>query len=227
MAKDKTSRHELKRNRELKGNLELAQGSIPRDSKSFSRYDPDEFIAKGKPNIPKDIPEKERKRLEKLAEETEKNKKALVSQLRKTPIAQIACEKTGIGRSTYYKWRANDFIFARVADKAMDAGRFFINDMAESKLVKLIQDSNMQAISLWLRHNHPRYTSLGRIIKDFEILTETLSTEEKNVAEQMLSELVMNKAKLNYSSKDLKEYYDKEESKSPEDEKRMREFEED
>lgn len=109
----------------------------------------------------------------------------------------------------------------------MDAGRFFINDMAESKLIKLIQDSNMQAISLWLRHNHPRYTSLGRIIKDFEILTETLSTEEKNIAEQMLSELVMNKAKLNYSSKDLKEYYDKEESKSPEDEKRMREFEED
>ena len=227
MAKKKISRHELKRNRELDGDTKLAEGEMPRENKFFSRYNPDLFKAKGKSNIPKDIPEKERKRLEKLAEETEKNKKALVSQLRKTPIAQIACEKTGIGRSTYYKWRANDFIFARASDKAIDSGRFFINDMAESKLIKLIQDSHMPAISLWLRHNHPRYTSLGRILKDFEILTETLSTEEKNIAEQMLSKLVMNKSEFNYSSKDLKDYYDRENSKDPEDEKRMQEFEDD
>lgn len=219
MAKDKLSRHESKRNRELK----VGTISQAREKRSLSGYDGDELITKGF-EISKDIPEKEIKRLEKLAEDTEKNKKALVSQLRKTPIAQIACEKTGVGRSTYYKWRANDLIFARAADKAINSGRFFINDMAESKLIKLIQESNMPAISLWLRHNHPSYTSLGRIIKDFEILTETLSVEEKNVYEQMLNKLVMNKAEFNYSSKDLKDYCNIEGSKNPEDQKRMQEF---
>ena len=33
------------------------------------------------------------------------NKTIILEQLQKAPIVQIACEKTGISRATYYRWR--------------------------------------------------------------------------------------------------------------------------
>ena len=37
-----------------------------------------------------------------------KNKEQLLEILKKTPIVQIACEKAGVGRATYYRWRKDD-----------------------------------------------------------------------------------------------------------------------
>ncbi|MDP9249008.1 MAG: hypothetical protein M3M85_00650, partial [bacterium] len=55
------------------------------------------------PRPPKKKPvTKEEKRLAKLEAEKEKQKRAVVAQLRKTPLVQYACERTGVGRSTYY-----------------------------------------------------------------------------------------------------------------------------
>ena len=39
---------------------------------------------------------------------TKKDKELILEQLRKTPIVQVACEKTGIARATYYRWRKKD-----------------------------------------------------------------------------------------------------------------------
>lgn len=47
------------------------------------------------------------------------DKKLLLEHLEKTPIVQIACDKSGIGRSTYYRWLQNDPIFAKSAKKAL------------------------------------------------------------------------------------------------------------
>jgi len=38
-----------------------------------------------------------------IHERIEANKKALIEQLKKTPIVQICCEKVNIGRATYYR----------------------------------------------------------------------------------------------------------------------------
>lgn len=173
---------------------------------------------------------KDEKRLETLAIETEKQKKALITHLRKMPIVQIACERSGVGRSTYYQWRAVDRIFARAADRALESGTFLINDMAVSKLIRKIQDENMPAINFWLTHNHPKYATVNRFIPEHEVLTERPSIEEQNVASQFLSQVVAKKTAPDISTEDVKEMIERgfEEAERDEpDRKRMQFFEDD
>jgi len=86
-----------------------------------------------------------------------KEKGVLIDQLKKLPIIQIACEKTGIGRTTYYRWKKEDPDFAFDSEDAIQTGRNLINDMAESQLLSEIKEKNMTAIIFWLKHNHPIY----------------------------------------------------------------------
>lgn len=194
MSNEKISRGEKKRIKNLDG-----QG---KESTYINLSDPDEEkkiiptedffnreIEKIKSND--QISDKEKKRLETLAIEKEKKKKEITIQLRKTPIVQYACDRTGTGRSTYYKWRADDLIFARAADRAIEAGCFLINDLAESKLIGLIQDSSITAIIFWLKHNHPKYTEINRIIHQYEVLTKNRpSVEEESIADQEMAKII-------------------------------------
>jgi len=84
------------------------------------------------------------------------DKKRLVEQLRKTPVVQIACEKTGISRATFYRWCQNEE-FAKEARDSLQEGKSLVNDLAESQLISSIKDKRFQAISFWLKHNHPDY----------------------------------------------------------------------
>ncbi|MFA6393092.1 MAG: hypothetical protein WCW54_03345 [Candidatus Paceibacterota bacterium] len=194
MSNEKISRGEKKRIKNLdeqEKKLEDVNLSDPDGDKKiiptedfFSRE-----IEKIKSN--KDISDKEKERLEKLATEKEEKKKEITSQLRKTPIVQYACDRTGTGRSTYYKWRADDLIFARAADRAIQAGCFLINDLAESKLLGLIQESHPTAIIYWLKHNHPKYAEVNRIIHQYEVLTNNKpSVEEENIADQEMAKII-------------------------------------
>lgn len=88
---------------------------------------------------------------------TEK-KGLLLLQLKKTPIVQVACEKTGISRATYYRWRKDDPEFADKADIAIDEGLNLINDMAESQLISAIKDRNLTGIIFWLKNHHKNYS---------------------------------------------------------------------
>lgn len=88
----------------------------------------------------------------------QKEEKAiLLEQLKKTPIVQIACEKTGTGRTTYYRWRKEDDAFRKEADEALKEGKTLVNDMAESQLLSAIRDGNMTAIIFWLKNQHKDY----------------------------------------------------------------------
>lgn len=149
---------------------------------------------------------KTEKRLETLADTTEKQKKALVTELRKTPIVQIACDRVGVGRSTYYKWRAKDSVFARAASRAIEAGRFRVNDIAESHLMKLIQDYNLTAIIFWLKHNHPKYATVNRIIHEYEVATEKPSVEESNIAADELGKMIARKVIPNFTIEEVQEH---------------------
>jgi len=54
-----------------------------------------------------------------IASRMKGDKELLLEHLEKTPIVQIACEKSGIGRSTYYRWLQSDPLFAKKAKKAL------------------------------------------------------------------------------------------------------------
>jgi len=88
---------------------------------------------------------------------TEQNKELLIDQIRKTPIIQVACEKTGIGRATYYRWRKEDETFREKSDEALAEGINLINDLAESQLISAIKDKHMTAIIFWLKNRHKEY----------------------------------------------------------------------
>lgn len=88
-----------------------------------------------------------------------KNKELLLELLRKTPIVQIACEKVGVGRATYYRWRKEDSEFTKQSDQALLDGSLLVNDMAESQLMSAIKDKNMTGIMFWLKHHHPAYAT--------------------------------------------------------------------
>jgi glutaredoxin 2 len=80
-----------------------------------------------------------------------------LEELKKVPIVQVACEKTGLSRNSVYRWRKDDPVFAKKMDEAIAEGVAFVNDMSESQLLTLIKDKNYPAISFWLRHRNANY----------------------------------------------------------------------
>ena len=116
-----------------------------------------------------------------------KDQKVLIlEQLKKTPIVQIACEKTGIGRATYYRWRKDSPEFTKASDLAILEGNLLINDMAESQLMSAIRDKNMTAIIFWLKHHHSNYTDRLEISGQLKHITEELTPEQETLVKKAL-----------------------------------------
>jgi len=109
----------------------------------------------------------------------EKEKRLLIEKLEKTPVIQIVCQQTGIGRATYYRWRKNDKEFAKTADIAIEEGNKLINDMAESQIISGIQEKDMRAIIFWLRSHHPVYANRIEIRGHIRHAEELTSVEKK------------------------------------------------
>ncbi len=128
---------------------------------------------------------------------TEENKARLVEQLKKTPIVQIACEKEGVGRASYYRWRKEDQEFADAADEAMCTGKSLISDLAESQLIKAIRDGNMTAIIYWLKNQHPDYRTRVELSGRLETIGKTLTPEQVENIEKALKFASLDQGELN------------------------------
>ena len=122
-----------------------------------------------------------------------KEKEILLERLRKTPIVSVACEKIGIARATYYRWRKADSKFARESDAAIAQGNLLINDMTESQLLSAIKDRNMTAIIFWLKHHHPAYETRIELRQAFGKSEEKLSKRQKEIIRQALKITSINK----------------------------------
>ncbi len=122
----------------------------------------------------------------KIQNRQSKEKQILIEQLRKTPIIQIACEKTGVSRATYYRWSQDDKDFKEEAEKAISEGVSLINDMAESQLISSVKDKNFQAIAYWLKHNHPGYSSKIELSGNITTKNETLTPEQEELVKLAL-----------------------------------------
>src|ERR1700690_1313879 len=103
-----------------------------------------------------------------------KLKEALINTLKEMPIIEVAVKRIGIGRDTYYRWKAQDKDFLKRSQEAMMQCIEFINDMSESQIIALIKDKKMSSIKFWLRHNHPKYA------QRVEIITNSQPQEELN-----------------------------------------------
>ncbi len=92
-----------------------------------------------------------------IANRQSKLKEQILDQLRHYPIVQVACEKAGVGRQTYYRWTEEDKEFEESANKAMLEGEDLFNDLGEHQLLSLMKDKHWPAIRYWLEKRHPKF----------------------------------------------------------------------
>ena len=118
--------------------------------------------------------------------DNKKTKELLIQQLKYMPIIQVACKKAGIGRATFYRWKTSNKKFAKEADAAIAEGEALITDMSESQLISLIRDRNFQALQLWLRHHHPKYTNKVEVTAHFKEQEEKLNPKQKAIVKKAL-----------------------------------------
>jgi hypothetical protein len=122
----------------------------------------------------------------------QQQKAVILSHLQKTPIVQLVCEKSGVSRATYYRWRKEDPDFRKQSDKALLEGKHLMNDMAESQLLSSIKDKNLTAIIFWLKHHHKDYATRVKVSADIRSTDETLNEEQQAQLEQALTLIAPN-----------------------------------
>lgn len=108
-------------------------------------------------------------------------KELLIKQFKRVPIVQIACEKVGISRSTYYRWCKSDEKFREESEDAILKGKHLVNDMAESQLLNAIRGQNMTAIIFWLKHHHKDYQTHIKVSGKIKSETNPLTTEQEEL----------------------------------------------
>ncbi len=116
----------------------------------------------------------------------DKLKDAIIQQLKEMPIIQFACKKTGVSRASYYRWRDEDKKFAKASDDSITEGEALITDMSESQLISLIRNRNFQALQLWLRHHHPKYSNKVEVTATFQSPQDELTPEQEAVVREAL-----------------------------------------
>ncbi len=114
------------------------------------------------------------------------DKELLIEQLKKAPIIQIACEKCGVSRSTFYRWRFEDLDFATKTDAAIKEGMSLITDMAESQLVSAIKDRNLTGIIFWLKTHHKDYKNNLELSGKVELDNRILTSEQQKLIEKAM-----------------------------------------
>jgi len=115
-----------------------------------------------------------------------KTKQLLLEQLKKTPIIQMAVEKLGVGRTSFYRWKLEDKEFAKAVEEAILEGELLINDLSEVQLINLIRDQNFPAIRLWLQVHSKKYSTKVEVTGHLNVKEEPLTPEQEELVENAL-----------------------------------------
>lgn len=116
-----------------------------------------------------------------------------LDELRKVPIVQVACEKTGLSRNSVYRWKREDKEFGKKMDEAYAEGVSLVSDMSESQLLTLIKEKNYSAISFWLRHRNDNYKNKLEITTKED--SEELTPSQAKVVKEALKLAKITKSK--------------------------------
>lgn len=81
----------------------------------------------------------------------------LVEEIEKTPLVQVACDKVGISRNTFYRWMKEDRNFLSRVNEAMSLGTGLVNDVALSNVLEGIKKKDVMYTKYWLSHKHPDF----------------------------------------------------------------------
>ena len=106
-------------------------------------------------------------------------------ELKKVPIVQVACEKTGVSRNSVYRWKKEDTKFSEKMEEALTEGVALVNDMSESQLLTLIKEKNYPAISFWLRHRNDKYKNKVELSGSVKTINEMSPEQGKLVKEAL------------------------------------------
>ena len=88
----------------------------------------------------------------------QKDKQKFLEVLEKNPVVQLACERSGISKATFYRWK-EDKEFAAKVEAALTEGNSLITDIAIAQLISAIKDKNLGAIKFWLEKHHADYAN--------------------------------------------------------------------
>lgn len=111
-------------------------------------------------------------------------KNQFLDELKKVPIIQVACEKTGISRQTYYRWANRSKEFKTKAEESLKEGVSFVNDMSETQLLNLIKSQDFKAVSFWLKHRNDNYKQKIEVTTKEDV--QELSSEQKKIVKEAL-----------------------------------------
>ena len=87
----------------------------------------------------------------------DKTKQKLLEEIQKFGIVFLACQKIGINKATYYRWKNEDKKFKEEAKEAERIGRENICDIAKYSLVQNIKEKNERSIEYALSHLSPEF----------------------------------------------------------------------
>ncbi len=133
---------------------------------------------------------------ESLQIRTSQKQKQLIEQLSRIPIVEVASQKVGIGRNSYYRWRRQSKKFASACDKAIEEGCQFINDLAESQLISAMKNNNLTAVMYWLNHRHNTYSPKLEVNGNLEIKKDELTKDiERSILKALESASLVVKGK--------------------------------
>ncbi len=87
------------------------------------------------------------------------DKQTIINNLKRMPIIEVACTKSGVSRASFYRWKIQDQEFAKAVRDAQAEGDALIGEVAISKIIKGINDDNLTAAMYWLNHRDPRFSN--------------------------------------------------------------------
>ncbi len=92
-----------------------------------------------------------------MSREKASDKEIFLGHLKNLPIISVAVKRSGVPRSTIYRWKNDDPVFAKQLAKALSKGVDVINDMAESVIISKIREKSLEASKYWLNNHHENY----------------------------------------------------------------------
>ncbi len=86
-----------------------------------------------------------------------KIKQKLLKEIEKFGNVYLSCQKIGVDKATYYRWKDNDEEFKKRAERAEEIGRENIGEVAEYSLLQNIKEKNQRAIEFALVNVSKKY----------------------------------------------------------------------
>lgn len=113
-------------------------------------------------------------------------KLAVLEQLRRIPVIEVACERAKVSRPTLYRLRSEDESFKSAVEEAIAEGVAFISDLGEAQLITMMKEKNFAAIAFWLKTHSPRYAAKLKIEGRITHEAKELSPADKRLIEEAI-----------------------------------------